>query len=177
MKIDLHKARQKRREDGYAAAMIVLTLASVAVSAYSAVAAGDAQKEAADYNAKVQKGNAEAAMAAAQIEQQKIDQVNRARIGSMRASMASTGVSANEGSFLDVAYNTKLQGEWDKITALYKGRVAATGASASAKLFEMEGSAAQTAGYINAGSTVLSGATSLYSHTPYAQGATSMSAQ
>jgi len=140
--------------------LVVLAIVSAAVGAYGAVSSGQAQHDAASFNAKVATNNAQAQAQQAQYEADRIRTRNRAMLGQARASFAKSGVSIEDGSASDVLMDSSIQGELDVAAAIYTGRVGAGASVSQARLYGMQGRNAQTSGYISAGSSILSGASS-----------------
>lgn len=140
--------------------MIVLALVSAAVGAYGATASASAQKDAANFNSKVAANNAQAQGQQAQYEADRIRTRNRQILGATRANLAKSGVSINDGSSQDVLLNSGIQGELDRQSALYRGATGAGASMGQSRLYGMQGRNAETSGYITAGSSLLSGASS-----------------
>lgn len=140
--------------------MITLALVSMAVGTYGAVASASAQKDAANFNAKVQANNAQAQGQQAQYEADRIRTRNRQMLGAARASLSKSGVSITDGSAQDVMLSSGIQGELDRSSAIYKGETGAGASMGQSRLYGMQGRNAETSGYISAGSSILSGVSS-----------------
>lgn len=155
-----------------AAAAAVATIAAAAVSAYGAVQSGNAAKNQAEYQSAVDRNNQQTAEwqakdaldRGAEAERQQRLKVQSA-LGSQRAAMAANGVDLTSGSPLDILGDTAMYGELDALTIrsnaereAYGYRAQSQNFGTSAQLTQMRGSAAQTAGAIGAGSTLLAGA-------------------
>lgn len=134
----------------------VATVLAAGVGTYSAVAQGQAAKDAAEFNADVAKNAALAEQQKASFEAQQIQRRNRLRLGEQRALVAKSGITIESAD--DVIYDSAVQGELERLAALYGGNSASTYYSSKAKLSRLEGRNAETAGYLQAGGTVLSGA-------------------
>lgn len=135
---------------------IVATLASAAVSAIGAIQSGNAQAAAATYNARVQEQNAKVAQdQAASVASQKIRE-NRQRMAAGRGAVMQNGFELT-GTPLDILDQADVQGNLDYLTAIYDGKVAATGYQNNATLYKMEAKNARRAGMIGAGTAMLSG--------------------
>lgn len=156
---------------------IAVMVASAAISAVGAISAAHAQsnsfksqQDAANYNATVEKQNADAAMGAAsaneRAQRMQNDQqmgMERARIGESGGGFTGTnvGVLAQNGANLELgALNTR-----------YQGTMQARGLLAQSTLDQFQGevagqnaSSAQTAGYFNAASSALSSASNYYNY-------------
>lgn len=139
---------------------IVATLAATAVSAGSAIAQGEAAEDAAKYNAAVANNDAAAANDQAQYEASRIRDRNRRILASQRAGQAKSGL-AMSGSFSDVQLDSTIQGEMDALAAIYTGQINAGSAQARAQLAKLEGRNAKRAGYMGAGGSLLTGASTV----------------
>jgi len=146
-----------------------IALAAVAVSAVGtgvAVAGqmeqADAAEKAGKYNEKVARNNALAAQHQAQYEADRISKRNRVILGRQKAAIAKSGI-LDSGSTFDVFMDSAVEGELDRMAALYSGTVRSNYATSQATLSRMEGDAAQRAGYYRAGGTLLTGAANVAS--------------
>lgn len=153
-----------------AGAATAATLASGAIGAYGAIQSGQAQKKQARYQSAVERNNAtiagwqaEDATQRGQIEEQR-QRLATARLrGAQRAGMAANGIEIDSGSPLDVLMDTASLGELDALTIRSNAEREAYGfrsqqgnLMAQSGLTTMAGRNAATAGYIGAGSTLLS---------------------
>lgn len=139
----------------------VLSLGSAALGAVGAVQQGQAASKAANYNAQVQ-------MQQAQMEQDQAgaratDAATRTR---QRAAATRAGAIQNgfetDGSVADLLNTVETQGTLEGLTALYDGSVRAQGLRSSAETNRAGGSNAAAAGYLNAGTSLLSGFSRAY---------------
>ena len=128
-----------------------------AVSALGAIQAGNAQNEAAQYNAKIADNNATAERERAAYDAGLIKDERRRVIGSQRAAMAANGLEISTGSPVAVLGDTTGQSEMDVLARLYGGESAATAYGNDATRMRIEGKAAKQAGMIGAGTTLLTG--------------------
>lgn len=144
------------------AAVIVVEAIGVAISAYSAVRAGQAQSKAAKYNAAVAQQNANAATEQANAAAQEKHRQMVQRLGDMEASYGASGVTSDSGSVLDVLGDSIRQGTLDQLTAKYNGQLRAAGYTDSSSLDTFQAHYAQTSSYMEAAGTALSGAGSIY---------------
>jgi Zn-dependent metalloprotease len=155
---------------------LAVTAVSGVVAAGGAVMQGQAQAKQAKYQAAVETNNAtiagwqaQDATQRGQIEEQR-QRLATARLrGAQRAGMASNGVEIDSGSPLDVLMDTAQLGQLDALTIrsnaereAYGLRNQQSNLTAQAGLTRMAGRSAQTAGYISAGSTLLSTAATAY---------------
>ena len=166
-----------------------LLIASTAISAVGAVAAGNSQAQAYKQqaqvdaqNASIMTQNANNAREQAQAEravtsQQEDEQRRRARlvIGSQAAAGAQSGV-ANSGSQALSLEDSATQAELDALNLRYAGTMRARSTEFQAQNYDQQAtiaqmqsqqnrrnaSSARTAGYIGAGSALLKGASSYY---------------
>ncbi len=137
-------------------------MASAAVAAYSAVQQGKAAKATANYNAAISMQNAEIARADAAAQAAQQDRENYLRLGAIRTAQGKAGGAAGEGSVLDVLGDAAAQGELERQNIIYQGEQRARGAVNTANLDTFSGKQAQKAGYLKAGSELLSGAAGAY---------------
>ena len=127
------------------------------VSAYGMYAQGQAQKQMADYNAKVQQNNAAMKMQQGQYEAGLIAQRNRRLRGAQAAASGKAGVDVS-GSVSDVMYDSALQGEVNRLSAIYKGQIGSDESASAASLSRASGESAVSQSYWGAAGTLLSGA-------------------
>jgi hypothetical protein len=83
--------------------------------------------------------------------------------GKQRATMGASGVELTSGSFADVLQDTAMLGELDALTIRSNAQREAYGYQSQAAVSGYEASAAKTAGWMNAGGSLLSGASNLAS--------------
>lgn len=152
------------------AVSLAATAASGVASAAGAIQQGQAQKRQANYQAAVERNNAQIAGWQAEdatkrgaIEEQRQRLATAKLRGSQRAGMASNGIEISSGSPLDVLMDTAQLGELDALTIrsnaereAYGLRTQQSNLTAQSGLTRMAGRDAQQASYISAGSTLLS---------------------
>jgi hypothetical protein len=131
--------------------------ASAALSAAGAIAQGNAAKSAANYNAAAARQNADIARANAAADAAKQERQGLLLAGRQRAAVGASGITP-EGSPLEVMADSALESELDALTTRYRGELQARSYGQDATLQDMRGSSAQTAGYIGAGTDLLTGA-------------------
>ena len=138
-----------------------LTAVSTVVSVAGALSGAKAQSNADKYNAAVARNNATIAndQAQAQLRQQQLDAYRK--LGSVKASYGASGVTP-DGSPEDVLADSLMQAELDANTIVYNGKLKAAGYTNSANLSESSAKNATKAGYVNAASSALLGATKTY---------------
>lgn len=139
-----------------------LIAASAGVSAYAAIRQGQAAKAASKFNAAIAEQNAVLARQEAQDLARQQSRENYLRLGAIRAAQGKSGGAADEGSVLDIIGDAASQGELQRQYILRSGELKAGGFQNTAMLDRMSGKNAQTAGYLQAGSTLLSGAAGYY---------------
>lgn len=120
-----------------------------------------AQQKAASYNANLSRYNANVDEQQGVLAQQQTQLAANQRLGIMRANIGASGLDL-EGSGLDLLYSSSYQANIDANTAKWNYDVKAKGQRMQADLYDQQGSDAQDAGYINAASSLLKGATSYY---------------
>jgi|GEM_PF-2843663 len=125
-----------------------IAIASAVVGAVSSISGGMAANKQAKYNATIARQQAQA-------DADKFARESRFRQGRARANIAGAGIEL-EGSPLDILESNALYQEVDRQSILQGGE-------AKARAMTYEGKAAQTAGFIGAGTSLLSGAGKAYS--------------
>lgn len=134
-----------------------LLAASVAISAGSAIMQGQQAKKTADVNAELQRREGEADKDAAVAQAEKIRKAQRYAIGSANAANAASGVAIGEGSALRINEQIYQDSESDAYSTILTGTRRQRTANDQAMITQAQGRNAQTAGYINAGASILSG--------------------
>jgi hypothetical protein len=142
------------------------------LGAYGAMEQGDAQKAAYMYNAHVAVNNSKAAAMKAQLageagaaQAEAKGMQGKAELGAIKSGQSASGLDVNTGSAVAVRQSAKELNILDTQTVrsnaareAYGYQVQKANFLAEAGLDKYEGQQAQTAGYINAGSTMLGGA-------------------
>ncbi len=134
---------------------LIVSVVAAGVSAYSAVKQGEAQKEAAEANEEIALANAQAIQEKAKYDEEMHREKVKKILKSQRALYGGSGVDM-EGTPLMVQADTMEQGELDAMAIRRGGDVAAAEQRSMAKLYKMQGKAAQKQGYYSAGSSLLS---------------------
>jgi len=140
-----------------AAAAPFFTIGSFLVSAVGLLSAGQASYQAYEYNAKVAENEAVMARQAADIEEKRFRRRVQAMLGSTRAATAGSGLLL-EGSAMEVLGENAAQSELDALAIRYAGTVGEVRARAQAATERLQGRAARTSSYWQAGGTLLTGA-------------------
>lgn len=136
----------------------IALIAGVALSAASAVSQGKQQNNQAKFRAAVQRQQAdrarqEAAAQAADIRRQRSREQSR-----LRARLAAAGIDTSSGSALLSLETLSGDAELEALTAINRGSVREFEARASASDLLAGGNAAEQAGFMSAGTTLLSSA-------------------
>lgn len=142
---------------------LVATAASVAGTAVAVAGAQEqaaAAKKSGEYNQKVAENNAEASRQQAMFEADKISRRNRMILGRQKAVIAKSGI-LDTGSTLDVLEDSAVQGEMDRLAALYSGEVRSNYYQSQGQLASMEGNSQARANYYRSAGTLLTGASSV----------------
>ena len=135
----------------------VIALIGVAASTYAAYEQGETQQKFAKYNAKVAENQAAGERMRAEFTANQQREAHRRTIATQRAVYGTSGVEMS-GSPLLVIADSARQAELDAQIILAGGEARGIGFEAQAALSRFQGRQASTAGYVNAGSTLLSGA-------------------
>ena len=152
-------------------ATTAVLIASTAVAAAGAIAQGNAAKasaqsqaNAATYNAAMADQNADTAMQAASANEEAQRRKSAGEMGRLRAGMAENGIGLDSGTATDLTEQSAMNSELDALNIRYQGKQQARDYKAQAALGQQSasaalaaGKAAQTAGYLTAGATALSG--------------------
>lgn len=81
---------------------------------------------------------------------------------SARAKIAGSGLATTGTSAIKTVGDIRAEGEYGALTSLYQGSDRALELGARANVLKSEGSAAETAGWLSAAGTAISGGTSFY---------------
>lgn len=139
----------------------VLSVGSTLVGVAGTLASASAQSSAAKYNAAVkeQQANTEGQQAAARATE--LAARTRQRVAATRAGAVQNGFEL-EGSVADILNSVETQGALEGLTAIYDGNLRSRGLQSSAALDRSSAKNAITAGYLNAGTSLLSGFSEAY---------------
>ena len=146
-------------------------VASTALAAYGAISQGEAasaqyksQADAAEYNAQVARNNAQSASDQANFREEQQHRKFAQLQGQALAAIGQSGTGYS-GSNLDMLHQNEVNNQLDALTIRYEGQQQASGLMAQSQMSQLEASQAKsnsssalTAGYIGAGTNVLSGA-------------------
>jgi len=146
---------------------LVIMAATTAVSAGGTLYAGEQQRKAASYSADVAEQAARAAQERAAYDEEMHRERIRKTLSTIRSLYGKSGVDMT-GTPLLALEETAAQGEMDALAIRYGGDVAAAQKRSEAARYKMQGGAARTSSYFQAGSTLLQGAGRMYGMTkPY----------
>lgn len=136
----------------------IMMIASTALTAYGQMEQGKQQKEWADYQAAQSEADARAEKSAAEVEANKIRKMGQITASEATASLAGSGVKIDEGSSVDIRKNIVGNAEQDAVMTVFGGADRSARLNSQAQADRIRGNQAETAGAINAGSTVLGAA-------------------
>ena len=145
----------------FAGFLPIMQAAGTALSVFGALQQGNAAKKAGEYNAEVNRQNAELALIEARDNARIVDRQNYLLQGSIRAAQGASG-GTQSGSVLDVIADAAAQGELEKQMILYRGQLKARGYQNTAALDEYGAETAKTGSFLKAGSELLSGGINTY---------------
>lgn len=154
-----------------------MLIASTAVATYSSVQAGNAQEagykaqaNADKYNATMEAQNATVARQQANAREEAQRRQARQVLGEQRAALSQAGVGLS-GSAADIYGQSAANAEIDALNIRYEGELQGRGLMAQSELSNYQGKVsgmnaktAKQAGYINAASDILSGASKGYGY-------------
>lgn len=179
-RLSIHPAAAPRYAALYDPSTLALTAvaastASAGIAAVGAIRQGQAQAQAAQYQAQVARNNAiianqnsEAAIAAGN-SQAITSELRTAQLaGRQRAALAASGIDPNSGSALDIQRDTAETGALDALTIrnnaarqAYGYQVAGVSDNAQAQLDQSTAANDTSASYLNAGGSIIGGASSV----------------
>lgn len=145
----------------YAAAAV--SAAAAVTSANTAAANSDYQANVARYNAKTNQQNSDAALAAANANEEAARRSSSKSTGNLIAANAENGIGLDSGTATDLVEASAMSAELDALNARYSGKVQSNAYLAQRDLAKgdeqvaiINGRNAQQAGYLTAGASVLS---------------------
>lgn len=140
----------------------IAMLAGVALSAVSAVQQGQADKEAADFQADINDQQAQREREVSARESAQFDREQRALLARSRAIRAGSGIEIDSGTPLLTDRASVEEIELGKATILSGGEAKSTRLQQEAELIRRSGKNAQTSGYLKGGSSLLTGAAKVW---------------
>lgn len=129
-----------------------------AISAAGAISQGQASKRQFAFQAAVQRQQAEREAQIAAVEEQRKRIADERQAGTIRARLAASGIDPGSGTALLVQQDFAAEAELDALLIRSGGEARASTLLNEAELAEAKGSAASTAGFAKAGSTLLTAA-------------------
>lgn len=136
--------------------VLAVAAAGTAVAVHGQIEQAEAAEKAGKYNEAVARNNAQAAADQARFESERIRKRNMVILGRQKAAIAKAGI-LDTGSTLDVFFDSAVEGELDRMAALYSGDLRSGFYTSQGQLARMEGDAQKRANYYRAGGTLLSG--------------------
>jgi hypothetical protein len=145
-----------------ASVAVSMAIIGAGISATSAIEQGQSAKAAADANAAAQRQTAISTenVGAQQASDKQL--ATRKLIATQVASAGAGGIDPSTGTPLTIEGQTAQMGELDSLRIINNAQRTAWGYNTQANIDEFQGSAAQTAGTLNAGGTLLSNAGNTY---------------
>ncbi|HDL7643636.1 TPA: hypothetical protein PXO92_000137 [Yersinia enterocolitica] len=134
----------------------VAAIGASVLSAGGALYSGQQQKKMANYQAAQAEADAEAAQAAARVEAERIRKAGRAQAAQANAALAASGVETGEGTALRIQSGIVGDAEQDAYQTILNGINQGARLNAQAQADRINGKNASTAGFISAGSSLLS---------------------
>jgi hypothetical protein len=140
----------------------ILTIASSILGAVGTIASGASAAANAEYQAKQLEINAKEERAAGQHDAMEYDRQKRLALSRIQAVSSASGLGATDPTVLDTAGDVAAYGTLQSQIAQYGGDSRAAGLTAQAAGARAQGKAAQFGSFLDAGSTILGGFTSMY---------------
>ncbi len=134
-----------------------------AVSTLGTIQAGREAKAQAEYQAKVQEQQADEAYASSQRDAAEKYRKGRIMIGDQRAAIAGAGGDLTDPSVLDIMGDTEAEIDLAARTDIFRGEQQARGYNDAAVNSRITGKNAQKAAFLNAGASLFSGVSNMYS--------------
>ncbi|EAB3472415.1 hypothetical protein NMW93_001251 [Salmonella enterica] len=141
----------------------IAAIGASVLAAGGAVYSGQQQKKMSNYQAAQAEADAEAAQSAARVEADRIRKAGRAQAAQANAALAASGVDTGEGTALRIQSGIVGDAEQDAFQTILTGNNQGARLNAQAQADRISGNNAATAGYINAGSSLLSAGGKAYS--------------
>lgn len=135
-----------------------MMVASTAVSTIGSLQQGQQQKEYANYQAAQANADAKAERDAAEVHADKIRKAAKLQAGEARAALAGSGVDVGQGTPIDINSSIYKNAEEDAWTTILGGKAKGAQLDAQAEGPRISGNNAQSASYMRAAGSALSGA-------------------
>jgi hypothetical protein len=147
----------------------IAAVVGTGVSIYSSVQSGKSQKDAAEYNAEMDRRRAQDALQRGANDAAAVKDRARRIASAQVEGAAMSGVAINSGTPLALLTETAGLGELDRLRTINNARREAWGLKAQSVLDEFQGSTAQRIGYLNAAGTLLNSGANAYFSKPGAK--------
>ncbi len=151
---------------GATTALAVTAFAGAGLQAYGQIEEGRAAKEAGEWNAAMAEYDAAYAKQKAALDELRLRQEGKRTIGSARAIAGASGFATESKTDQDLILDMRRNIEMDAAIIRYQGDVNAWSSMQEAEISRYQGKAAQRAGYIRAGGTMLQGTTTMLQTLP-----------
>lgn len=138
--------------------LTVLSAVSTGLSALSSLSKGNAQGDAADFQARVSENEAAAQADAGKAQAEKVRLAYKEQRGRARAALAGSGAAVDEGSAVLIDQDITRRGESDALSAILTGDRQADSSMQMAGRYKIAGKNARSAGQMGALTSVLGGA-------------------
>jgi multidrug efflux pump subunit AcrA (membrane-fusion protein) len=135
----------------------ILGAIGTGLSAVGAIAGGISQSNAQKAQAEAAERQAQEARAASQREAIQRSKEARLVLSRQQALASASGGGATDTTVLDLMGKAASQGAYNTASAIYEGEAQGRGLEDQAGIYRMQARQAKLAGFINAGSTILSG--------------------
>jgi hypothetical protein len=145
----------------FAAVAPYVTAGSAALAAGQQIAAGKAQRQIGEYNAKVSEQENKATQDQAAREEESLRRENSQLLGKQRAAIAQSGSGAGGSNGL-LADQSSVLAELDALNIRYGGAIRGTGLISKAAQYRFGGRQASSSSGLLAGASLLSGASDTY---------------
>jgi hypothetical protein len=146
--------------DPYSIAYVVIAAISAIVGASSAISSSQQQRKIFEYNAQLAEQQAKEKRAQAAYQADRLTEQNEELKARQRLAFNVAGVTP-EGSPSDLLMDTTRKMELDALAIRYGGESSGSSLEAQSRIARMQGSGAESAGWWNAGSSLLSSGTSV----------------
>ncbi|AXS56981.1 hypothetical protein [Klebsiella pneumoniae] len=141
----------------------IAAIGASVLAAGGAVYSGQQQKKMSNYQAAQAEADAEASQKAARVEAERIRKAGARQAAAANAAMAASGVETGEGTALRITSGITEDAEQDAYQTILNGVNSSNRLQSQAQADRISGGNAATAGYINAGGSLLSAGATAYS--------------
>lgn len=145
-----------------AAAPLIMMAVTTAISAVSAISAGQQQSAAANYQAQLARRDAQLSRDMATSDVTDLRRSHARALGSIRANAAASGLLADDGVALEAVLASTAEGELEANRRKWQGDVQAQRSESEALAYEVRAREARSSGFFKAGASLLTGASRMY---------------